>query len=89
VYPNNFPKEQDRNATIDLIVKGLVELGDYAKGKNVSVLMETHGEVVKSDDLELIMRSAAHPNVGLVWDPSNMWTVTKEPPVQMYAKLKK
>src|SRR6266496_4312376 len=27
VYPNNFPKDQDKNATIDLIVKGLVELG--------------------------------------------------------------
>jgi len=33
VYPNLFPKEQEKQATIDLIVKGLQELGDYAKGK--------------------------------------------------------
>src|SRR3989337_1283511 len=78
VYPNGFPKGQGRSATIGLIIKGLLELGDYAKGKNVSVLMETHGEVVKIADLEEIMQAAEHPNVGLVWDASNMWTVTKE-----------
>ena len=74
---------------MDLITKGLVVLGDYAKERQVNVLMETHGELVKSEDLETIMQSAAHPNVGLVWDPSNMWTVTKESPAEMYNKLKK
>ena len=89
VFPNLFPKDQDRNTTMALIAKGLLELGNYAKGKNVSVLMETHGDVVKSEDLEKIMQAATHPNVGLVWDPTNMWTITKEPPAEMYKKLKK
>ncbi len=89
VFPNKFPKEQDKNTTIELIIKGLLELGDYAKEKNVSVLMETHGDVVKIEDLEVIMRSAEHPNVGLVWDISNMWTITKESPTEAYSKLKK
>ncbi|HKZ66844.1 MAG TPA: sugar phosphate isomerase/epimerase family protein [Chitinophagaceae bacterium] len=89
VYPNGFPKGQGRSATIGLIIKGLLELGDYAKGKNVSVLMETHGEVVKIADLEEIMQAAEHPNVGLVWDASNMWTVTKEPPAEAWKRLKK
>ncbi len=89
VFPNNFPKEQDKNATMDLIIKGLLELGDYAKGSNVSVLMETHGDLVQSEDLEKIMQSAEHAHTGLVWDAANMWTVTKEPPVHMYEKLKK
>ncbi len=60
VFPNKLPKE-DRNATIDLIVKGLIEAGDHAKGTKVMVLMETHGD---------------------------MWTVTKEPPAEVYALLK-
>lgn len=89
VFPNNFLKDQEKNTTIDLIIKGLLELGDYAKEKNVSVLMESHGDVVKIEDLEEIMRSAEHTNVGLVWDISNMWTVTKESPVEAYKKLKK
>jgi sugar phosphate isomerase/epimerase len=89
VFPNDFPKEQEKNATIDLIIKNLVELGNYAKGSDVRVLMESHGAVVHSDDLEKIMKSAEHPNVGMVWDIVNMWSVTKEPIAEVYEKLKK
>ena len=89
VFPNGFPKDQERNKTMDLITKGLLELGDYAKGTKVSVLMETHGDLVKSDDLLTIMNAARHEHTGLVWDISNMWTITKEPPVEVYRKLKK
>lgn len=89
VFPNNFPKDQERKATLDLIIKGLLELADYAKDSQVKVLMETHGDLVHSDDLKTLMESATHPHTGLVWDPINMWSVTKEPPAQVYDKLKK
>lgn len=89
VFPNDFPKDQDRNATIYLIVKGLLELGDYAKGSDVTVLMESHGQVVRSDDLETIMRAAEHKHVGMIWDIVNMWSVTKESPAEVYKRLKK
>ncbi|MFT3934953.1 MAG: sugar phosphate isomerase/epimerase family protein [Chitinophagaceae bacterium] len=89
VYPNLFPKEQDKQATIQLIASGLKELGDYAKGKNVMVLMETHGDAVHVDDLVTIMEAANQPQAGLIWDISNMWTITKEPPAMVYSKLKK
>ncbi|HTN05572.1 sugar phosphate isomerase/epimerase family protein [Agriterribacter sp.] len=89
VFPNNFPKDQDKNETIDLIAKGLLELGNHARGSGVTVLMETHGDLVKTDDLERIIRSAEHAHTGLVWDIANMWSVTQEPPVQVYQKLKK
>jgi sugar phosphate isomerase/epimerase len=89
VFPNNFPKAQDRNATIELITKGLLELGDFSKNSKVMVLMETHGDLVKSEDLEKIMRHAAHAHTGLVWDIANMWSVTKEAPADVYQNLKK
>lgn len=89
VFPNNLPKDQDRNATIDLIIQGLVELGDYAKRKNVSVLLESHGELVHTEDLQKIMQTANHKNVGMVWDIVNMWSVTKESPATVYSTLKK
>lgn len=88
VFPNDFPDDQTHAQTITLIADGLKELGDYASNKNVSVLLETHGKVVYAADLLNIMQQAAHPHVGLVWDAYNMWSVTKEPPVQVYASLK-
>ena len=89
VFPDKLPKDQDRNATMDLIMNGLRELGDYAKGSNVSVLLETHGDVVKSDDLVYIMKNTAGPHVGLIWDVSNMWCKTREPAATVYENLKK
>ena len=65
------------------------ELGDYAKGKGVTVLMETHGDVVHSEDIETIMRGVEQPEVGLVWDMVNMWSVTREPMAEVYGRLKK
>ena len=96
VYPNEVLKEPDTEASIQLIVQGLLELGHYASDKNVIVLMETHclhpqrnpGSVFIAN-LQKIMEQAEHPHVGLVWDPYNMWTVTKESPMQAYAALKK
>lgn len=89
VFPNEFPKDQDRNKTMNLVSKALLTLGDYAKERDVTVVMETHGDFSRSEDIEKVMQAAAHPNVGLVWDVSNMWTVTKEPPVEVYKKLHK
>ena len=88
VFPNKLAKE-DRDKAIDVIVSCLKEVGNYANGTSVMVLMETHGEVVESAVLKRIMDSVNHPKVGLVWDVSNMWTVTKEPPAQVYSVLKK
>lgn len=89
VYPNNLPKDRDKDEVMDFIVKGLLELGTYAKASGVKVLMETHGDVLWAHDLEKIMKAAEHPNVGLVWDVCNMWTITKEPPAEVYRLLKK
>ncbi len=89
VFPNNFPKDQDKKATIDLIIKGLLELADHAKGSDVSVLIESHGDLVKIEDLLTVMQAAAHPQVGMIWDVTNMWTVTKESPLLAYQQLKK
>jgi sugar phosphate isomerase/epimerase len=87
VFPNNFPKDQDKNATMDLMVAGLLELGDYAKGSKVTVLIESHGDLVKIDDLEKLMQAAKHPQVGLIWDIVNMWSITKEAPAEAYKRL--
>lgn len=89
VFPNDLPKDQDEKATVDIIIKSLIELGDFAKNSGVKVLLESHGKVIKSDMLLHIMQEANQANVGLVWDFFNMWSVTKEAPAEMYNQLKK
>lgn len=89
VFPNKLPDGDEREKVIALIIKNLIELGEFSKGTKVSVLMETHGDAVKTTELKKIMETASHQKVGLVWDIVNMWSVTKEPPSQVYPQLKK
>ena len=77
-------------STIRQREKGMIDKPDRGNSTVCfDVLMETHGDLVWAHDVEKVMKAAAHPNVGLVWDPSNMWTITKEPPSQAYRILKK
>jgi len=55
----------------------------------VSVLVESHGDLLTIEDLEKVMSAAEHPHAGLVWDVTNMWIKTKEYPTFAYEKLKK
>ncbi|MFD1140733.1 sugar phosphate isomerase/epimerase family protein [Larkinella insperata] len=89
VFPNDLPKDQDRDKTINLISEGLLELGQYAQKGKTTVLLESHGQVIWKDVLLRIMKQADHPNVGLIWDIFNMWSVTKEPPADVYKTLQK
>lgn len=89
VFPNDLPKDQDREKTINLISEGLLELGQYAQKGKTTVLLESHGQVIWKDVLLQIMKQAEHPNVGLIWDIFNMWSVTNEPPAEVYKTLQK
>ncbi len=89
VFPNNFPKEQEKQETINLIVKGMLELADHAKGSKVKVLVESHGDLVWISDLETVMKATEHEHTGMIWDITNMWTVTKESPADAYSRLEK
>ncbi|SDD45336.1 Sugar phosphate isomerase/epimerase [Dyadobacter soli] len=89
VFPNDLPKNQEVDKTVELISSGLLELGDYARNSSVTVLLESHGGVTGKDILARVMSKAEHGHVGLIWDIFNMWSVTKEPPTEVYATLKK
>lgn len=87
VFPNNFPKDQDKEQTLDLISSGINELAQFAKGSSVEVLLETHGDLVKADDIVSLMKKVDRRGTGLIWDVTNMWTITNESPATVYPKI--
>jgi sugar phosphate isomerase/epimerase len=72
VFPNNFPKEVPKEKTMELMSSGLNDLAEFSKGSSVKVVMETHGDLIWSDDLVKVMDTFDDNQVGLVWDISNM-----------------
>ncbi len=87
VFPNDLPANQKDSDTLDAISSALQVLGDHANGSKVKVLLESHGKVIRAQQLLQIMQQANHSRVGLVWDFFNMWSVTKEPIQDVYQLL--
>jgi sugar phosphate isomerase/epimerase len=86
VFPNQLVKGEERKATIDRIVAGLQELGDHAKGSDVTVVVESHGEFATSPPLLEIIRGANHPNVAFLWDAHHT-CVAGEGPAETFKQL--
>ncbi len=88
VFPDTIPDGQDRTQTLDLITSGLINLADYAKDSKVQVLLEPNGDFATTDDLDLLMKNAGHPGVGILWNVSFMWLTARESPALVYDRLK-
>lgn len=88
VFPNTLPAGSERQAALGRIVDGLRELSATALDHGVKILMETHGDLVKSDEIAAVMEALDPAQAGLVWDVANMWTITGEDPATVYKKLK-
>lgn len=89
VFPNRFIQGQSHDKTIEFIAAGLSELGNNAKGSGVKILMETHGDLLRCDDILKIMTLVDNKNTGIVWDFPNMWSAYRESPSLVYSKLGK
>ncbi len=87
VFPEKLLPGEERKKSLDTIVENLSLLGDYAKESSVTVLMESHGDVVDADDLLYVMSHTKNHNAGMIWDIVNMWSVTKQAPADVFKKL--
>jgi sugar phosphate isomerase/epimerase len=88
VFGNVYPKGMSRDAVLVYIARGLHELGEYARPKGVTVIIETHGEFTDSPTLVELMRLADSPGVAVLWDAHHTF-VAGETPETTVAQLGK
>ena len=69
-----------QGAAVEHIAGSLRELGSYAGRKNVTVILESHGDFTTSAVLQEILERAASPHVALLWDAHNTFVEGKEDP---------
>jgi sugar phosphate isomerase/epimerase len=87
VFGNTYVPSIPREATLANVAAGLRELGDYARGKNVMVLIESHGDFVDSPTLSTILQQADSPAVALLWDAHHTFAFGKEAPEDTVRQL--
>lgn len=88
VFGNEWVKGMGREAVLAYIARGLRELGEYARPRGVTVLLESHGHFVDSPTLAELMRLADSPAVAILWDAHHTH-VAKESPETSVALLGK
>jgi len=88
VFPNQFVPGEDKRVTFDRISSGLHQLGEYANGSGVTVIVESHGEFRRADDLIAILDGAKSKNVAFLWDAHHT-CVEGEKPADTFKRLGK
>jgi len=76
-----------RAPALEHIAAALRELGDYAGPKNVTVLLESHGDFTDSPTLREILEKAGSSHVGLLWDAHHTFVNGKEDPAVTIKQL--
>ncbi|HZA14982.1 MAG TPA: sugar phosphate isomerase/epimerase family protein, partial [Myxococcaceae bacterium] len=82
-YVEGVPKEEMRAK----VARGLRELGDYARERGVTVVMESHGQFTDSPALREILERADSPAVALLWDAHHTFVSGKEEPEHTVRQL--
>src|SRR2546425_5866360 len=80
VFGNKYVAGVPREAMLAHIAWGLHELGEYARGKGVAVLIESHGDFTDSRALLEILQRADSPGAALLWDAHHTFVSGKEAP---------
>ena len=71
------------------VALGLKELGDYAAGHNVTVIIESHDQFVTSPVLSEVLTRARSDHVALLWDAHHTFAEGKEDPEFTVSQLGK
>lgn len=88
VFPNQFLPGEDHKVTIARIAEGLHELGQYAKPAGVTIIVESHGEFRRAEDIVPILTGAKSKNVAFLWDAHHT-CIEGEKPSDTYRDLGK
>ena len=87
VFGNNYVEGVPRAEMLAHIAGGLHDLGTYARAKNVTVIIESHGDFTDSPALLEILQKADSPNVALLWDAHHTFVAGKEEPEDTVRQL--
>ena len=89
VFGDMLRVDDDEVSQLDWIASGLQSLGDYAGTLGIGILIETHGDFCRSDNMVKLMNRVTSPAVGVLWDTHHPWRFHGEPIADTWAALGK
>jgi len=87
VFGNNI--NEDRDECIARVIRGILELCEFAKDKGVTVLLEVHGDFNTAETLLPVVSALKNrENFGLIWDVAHTHRVYHENWREFYDAVK-
>lgn len=83
------PSIAPSDALKEKVASGLKELGEFAASHNVTVILESHDNLVTSPVLSDVLQRAGSDHVALLWDAHHTFASGKEDPEFTVAQLGK
>lgn len=87
VFGDKIPDPEKADEVTQAIVRGINHLCDYAKGKNVMVLLETHGDFADLKTLKPILEGTKRPEFGILWDIEHTFKIYGDDVETFYNKV--
>jgi sugar phosphate isomerase/epimerase len=78
-----------KGEVVTRVAAGMRELADYAGPRNVTVIIESHGDFTDSPTLKQILTQADSPHAALLWDAHHTFVDGHEPPEHTVKELGK
>ncbi|MGI6082419.1 MAG: sugar phosphate isomerase/epimerase family protein [Limnochordia bacterium] len=89
VFGDRIPDPADKEQTLLQIATALRELAEYAAPQGVRILIETHGDFARSEDLFDVLERVDNPYVGVLWDVHHPYRFCGEAVADTFATLGK
>jgi sugar phosphate isomerase/epimerase len=87
IFGDTIQEGSCRESTRKWVADSMQRLGEIATPKGVEVWIENHGDFAGADETKAVLVQAASPGTGVVWDPANSFTATRERPAEGAAIL--
>ena len=80
VFGDTIQPGADRASTRAWIADSMRKLAENIASTGVEVWLETHGDFAGASETAAILKEAAHPATGVLWDPANCYIESHDQP---------
>jgi sugar phosphate isomerase/epimerase len=89
MFGDAIPKDEPREAAIARVIEGFRQMAAHARSAGVTVLMESHGDFTKSQDIETVRAGVASDAFAVLWDAHHTFVAGQEAPAATWGALGK
>ena len=89
IFGNKIPDPAKKEETLERIASGVKELCSYCEGKNVTILLETHGDFPDLSNMMPVLEKVNSPYLGVLWDMDHTYRWYGEDIMEFFSKTSK